>query len=254
MIFEVLTLFPEMFSGPLDSSIVKRARDAGRIDVRVRNIRDYATDKHRMADDQPYGGGPGMVMKPEPIAAALDAVAADHPDAKLVRIYLSPEGERWSQKLAEEFAGGQGVVLLCGHYEGVDERIRELYIDREISIGDYVLTGGELPAMVIVDSIARLIPGVVGNSESIERESFAKEGLLDHPHYTRPEEFQGLKVPEILLSGHHKRIEEWRRLQALERTLRRRPDIVERCRDSLTKQERRLIESLLEIEERENPE
>ena len=253
MKFEILTLFPEMFSGPLNTSILKRAQQSGRISVKVRNIRDYTTDKHHVTDDTPYGGGPGMVMKPEPIAAAFDAIAAEYGDLPLTRVYLSPEGERWNQNLAEEFSRLPGVVLLCGHYEGVDERIRQLYIDREISIGDYVLTGGELPAMVLIDSIARLIPGVVGNADSIVQESFGSHGLLDHPHYTRPEEFRGMRVPEVLLSGHHKRIEEWRRLQALQRTLARRPDLISRCEPNLTVQERKLLQSLMEGNDQEMP-
>lgn len=244
MKFEILTLFPEMFAGPLTSSILKRAREAGHIEVNVRNIRDWTSDRHHVTDDAPYGGGPGMVMKAEPVAAAFDAVQAQNSETPFTRVYLTPEGERWNQRLAEEFAALPGLILLCGHYEGVDERVRELYIDREISIGDFVLTGGELPAMVVIDSIARLIPGVVGNSESIEAESFAADGLLDHPHYTRPEEFRGLRVPEVLLSGHHKRIAEWRRLEALRRTLERRPDLITENLELLTPAERRLLASL----------
>jgi tRNA (guanine37-N1)-methyltransferase len=244
MKFEVLTLFPEMFAGVVGTSILKRAQAAGLVSVNVRNIRDYAIDKHRVTDDAPYGGGPGMVMKPEPIAAAIEAATAENPELPVVRVYLSPQGETWNQELAREFAQLPGVVLLCGHYEGIDERARELYIDREISIGDYVLTGGEIPAMVIIDSVIRLLPGVLGNEESAAQESF-NDGVFDHPHYTRPEVFQGRKVPEVLLSGHHKKIEEWRRLQALERTMARRPDLLERSQDSLSPQERALIQSLL---------
>lgn len=248
MRFEILTLFPEMFDGVLNSSILKRAQESERVSIRVRNIRDFTTDKHHVTDDAPYGGGPGMVMKAEPIAAAFDVIAAENVDAPLLRVYLSPEGEVWNQQLAEEFASLPGAVLLCGHYEGIDERIRELYVQREVSAGDYVLTGGELPAMIVVDSICRLLPGVLGNEESALHESFGIHGFLDHPHYTRPEEFRGMKVPEILLSGHHKRIEEWRRLQALQRTLARRPDLIERNRDKLSPEEKRLIESLMKAE------
>lgn len=246
MRIEVLSLFPEMFSGVLGASILKRAQSANLLSIRVRNIRDYTTDKHHVTDDAPYGGGPGMVMKPEPISAAIEAVLDDNAGTPLTKVYLSPEGETWNQELAREFSMLPGLVLLCGHYEGVDERVRGLYVDREVSIGDYVLTGGELPAMVVIDSVARLIPGVLGNEESPVQESFGDRGLLDHPHYTRPEEFRGMRVPDILLSGHHKRIEEWRRYQALERTLARRPDLVHRHQDKLSPEERRLICALLQ--------
>lgn len=246
MIIEILTLFPEMFHGVAGSSILARAQEAGHLILRVRDIRDYTTDKHRVADDAPYGGGPGMVMKPEPIAAAFDAVAADHPGVSLRRVYLSPEGRVWNQRLAEEYAKLPGLVLLCGHYEGVDERIRHLFIDDEVSLGDFVLTGGEIPAMAVLDSVVRLLPGVLGNEESLISESFGPWGLLDYPHYTRPPEFRGLAVPEILLSGHHKRIEEWRRLEALKRTLARRPDLLTKeTRARLTDAERALLDSLL---------
>ncbi len=246
MRFEILTLFPEMFEGVVNSSMLKRAQELGKVSVCVRNIRDFTADKHHVTDDAPYGGGPGMVMKPEPIAAAIDAVTDDNRELALTRVYLSPEGETWNQRLAEEFSQLQAVVLLCGHYEGIDERVREHCIDREISIGDYVLTGGELAAMVVLDSIVRLIPGVLGNDESATQESFASHGILDHPHYTRPEVFRGMKVPDILLSGHHKKIDEWRRLKALERTLARRPDLIDRSIESLTREERELLRSLTE--------
>jgi len=244
MKFEILTLFPEMFAPVLGSSILKRAEANGRVCFRVRNIRDFATDKHHVTDDTPYGGGPGMVMKPEPIAAAFAQIAADNPGVNFTRIYLSPQGEKWTQRMAEQFSAFEGIVLLCGHYEGVDERVRERFIDREVSIGDFVLTGGELAAMVLVDSVARLIPGVLGNDQSAEQESFSSDGLLDHPHYTRPEEFQGMRVPDVLLSGHHKKIEEWRRLEALKRTMERRPDLIEENRDSLSCKERELLDLL----------
>lgn len=226
MEIEVLTLFPEMFEGVLQSSILKRAQDQGFVRISVRNIRDYTTDKHHVADDAPYGGGPGMVMKVEPIAAAIEDAVARHAPTPMLRVYLSPDGEPWSQALAEEFSRLPGLLLLCGRYEGVDERVREHFIDREISIGDYVLTGGEIPAMVIIDSVVRLIPGVLGNEDSTRQDSFSGIGLLDCPHYTRPEEFRGWRVPEILLSGHHKKIEEWRRQQSLLRTAQRRPDLL----------------------------
>lgn len=246
MKIEILTLFPEMFAGVLGSSILKRAQDAGRVDVNVRNIRDYTTDKHHVADDSPYGGGPGMVMKPEPISAAIDATIAENPGTNLLRVYMSPDGEVWNQRLAEEFSSLPGVMILCGHYEGVDERVRELYIQREISVGDYVLTGGELPAMVVLDSIVRLLPGVLGNTESAVEESFGEHGLFDHPHYTRPETFRDMKVPEMLLSGHHKNIEEWRRQRAIERTFARRPELVQSNLERLTKKERELVRKLME--------
>ncbi|AXA35735.1 MAG: tRNA (guanosine(37)-N1)-methyltransferase TrmD [Candidatus Hydrogenedentota bacterium] len=235
MEIEVLTLFPEMFEGVLQSSILKRALDQGFVRISVRNIRDYTTDKHHVADDAPYGGGPGMVMKVEPIAAAIEDAVARHAPTPMLRVYLSPDGEPWSQALAEEFSRLPGLLLLCGRYEGVDERVREHFIDREISIGDYVLTGGEIPAMVIIDSVVRLIPGVLGNQDSTRQDSFSGIGLLDCPHYTRPEEFRGWRVPEILLSGHHKKIEEWRRQQSLLRTAQRRPDLLKALWDRLEK-------------------
>jgi tRNA (guanine37-N1)-methyltransferase len=242
MIIEVLTLFPEMFEGVLGTSMLKRAQERGIVRIRVRNIRDFTTDRHHVADDTPYGGGAGMVMKPEPIAAALEACVADNAPTPLTRVYLTPDGEPWSQRLAEDFATLPGLVLLCGHYEGIDERIREHFIDREISIGDYVLTGGELPAMVVIDSVVRLLPGALGNEESSRNDSFSGDGLLDYPHYTRPPVFRGHGIPEILLSGHHKRIDEWRRHQSLERTLRRRPDILAKLADRLSDADRRFLD------------
>ncbi|MGI8908327.1 MAG: tRNA (guanosine(37)-N1)-methyltransferase TrmD [Candidatus Sumerlaeaceae bacterium] len=248
MKFDILTLFPEMFAPVVDASILKRGQAAGAIEVVVHNIRDFTTDKHHVTDDAPYGGGPGMVMKPEPIAGAVEAIRQSNPSSRPLCIYLSPQGEVWNQQLAEELVKHDSIILLCGHYEGIDERARELYVDREISIGDYVLTGGELPAMVLIDTMARLVPGVVGNEDSVRQDSFSAEGLLDHPHYTRPEEFGGMHVPEILLSGHHKNIQEWRRLQAIQRTLDRRPDLITRCFPSLSSAEQRLIESLIHKE------
>lgn len=244
MRIEVLTLFPEMFDGVLGSSMIKRASDRGLVSVNVRNIRDYTTDKHHVADDAPYGGGPGMVMKAEPIAAAIEAVAAESPDAATLKVYLCPDGEPWTQALAHEFAGLDNLLLLCGHYEGVDERVRQTLIDREVSIGYFVLTGGEIPALVVIDSLVRLIPGVLGNDESSRQDSFGPHGLLDCPHYTRPDVFRGIATPEILLSGHHRKIDEWRRLQSIERTFRRRPDVIEKCRHLLTNNEIRFLESL----------
>lgn len=246
MIITVLTLFPEMFAGVFGSSILKRAQESGAVQLHVRNIRDYTSDKHHMTDDAPYGGGPGMVMKPEPIAAAFDAIDAEFAGVAATRIYLSPEGVRWSQALASEMTALPNLVLLCGHYEGIDERVREMYIHREVSLGDFVLTGGEIPAMAVVDSIVRLVPGVVGNAESIVHESFCGDGLLDHPHYTRPEDFRGVQVPGILKSGHHKRIEQWRRLQAIQRTIAKRPDLIEEQAERLSAEERALLRTLMQ--------
>lgn len=227
MRFDILTLFPEMFAGPLTESILKRAQQAGLISVNLHDIRDYATDRHRTADDAPYGGGAGMVMKAEPLAACIRAVLAapDAPAAPPV-ILLSPDGELFTQALAEELARLPRLVLVCGHYEGVDERIRATLITREASIGDYVLTGGELAAMVLVDAVARLVPGVL-DAESTAEESHS-DGLLEYPHYTRPAVWEGLEAPAVLLSGHHGEVAKWRRQQRLRRTLERRPDLLAR--------------------------
>ncbi len=221
---EILTLFPEYFDTPLASSLLGKASAAGLASFRATNIRDFATDKHKSADDLPYGGGAGMVMKPEPLAGALEAARERAPSSP--RILLTPQGERLSQSLAAELAEGPGMILTCGHYEGIDERIREAWIDREISIGDFVLTGGEPAALVLLDAVVRLVPGVVGNAESLADESF-QTNLLEYPHYTRPREFRGMKVPDVLLSGHHGKIDEWRREKSLERTRERRPDLLQ---------------------------
>jgi tRNA (guanine37-N1)-methyltransferase len=225
MRFDILTLFPAMFSGPLTESIIKRAQQAGLINIQLHDIRDYATDRHRTADDAPYGGGAGMVMKAAPLAACIrhvQALAAPAPEVVL----LSPDGQPFNQVLAEELAGLPRLLLVCGHYEGVDERIRETLITREISIGDYVLTGGELAAMVLVDAVARLVPGVL-DAESISEESHS-DGLLEYPHYTRPAVWEGYEVPPVLLSGHHGEVAKWRRRERLRRTLERRPDLLAR--------------------------
>lgn len=222
--FDVLTLFPEMFGGFLQSSIIHKAREKGLITTNVVNFRDYATDRHRTVDDVPYGGGGGMVLKPEPLFRAVDDLTQGLPRPPI--LLMSPQGETFTQKKAEQLARNSQLIILCGHYEGFDERIREHLVTEEISIGDYVLTGGELPAMVLIDSISRLVPGVLGNKMSAVTDSFST-GLLEHPHYTRPAEFRGLKVPEILLSGHHARIEKWRREQSLLRTWQRRPDLLQ---------------------------
>ena len=218
---DVLTLFPEMFTGPLDHSILGRAIDRGLLQVHLTNPRDFTTDRHRTVDDYPYGGGPGMVMKPGPIFAAIGSLAqSDDPI-----ILLSPQGRLFSQAVAAELASQPRLILVCGHYEGVDERVREHLATDELSIGDYVLTGGELAAMVVIDAVARLLPGVLGAEASAGEESHS-QGLLEYPHYTRPPEFRGWTVPEILLSGHHAEIARWRREQSLLRTAQRRPDLL----------------------------
>jgi tRNA (guanine37-N1)-methyltransferase len=239
MRFDILTIFPEMFESFFGCSLLKRAQDRGLIRIEAHDIRAGATDRHRMTDDYPYGGGAGMVMKVEPIARVLESIGAR--PGECLRVLLTPQGETFSQAIAGELARAGRVVLICGHYEGVDERVRENLVDRELSIGDYILTGGEAAAMVIVDAVARLVPGVLGNEESARHESFAG-GLLESPQYTRPEEFRGWKVPELLLSGHHREIETWRRREALRRTLRRRPDLLARA--TLTEQDRRVLEEL----------
>ncbi|NWF80774.1 MAG: tRNA (guanosine(37)-N1)-methyltransferase TrmD [Chloroflexi bacterium] len=237
MRFDILTLFPGMFAGPLSESILKRAQQAGLIAVHLHNIRDWARDRHRTADDAPYGGGAGMVLKAEPLAACIRAVlatpatestpsgAAGDPVAPQPPvILLSPDGERFSQSLAQELATLERLVLVCGHYEGIDERVREALITRELSIGDYVLTGGELAALVVVDAVARLVPGVI-DAESVAEESHS-DGLLEYPHYTRPAIWEGRPVPPVLLSGHHGEVAKWRRYERLRRTLARRPDLL----------------------------
>jgi len=233
MRFDILTVFPEMFDSPCGCSLLKKARDRGLIDIRLHDIRRSAEDKHRMTDDAPYGGGGGMVMKVEPIDRALQSIGV--PEQEVPIILMTPQGERFDQKIAEELSLFPQIVLICGHYEGVDERVRMHLINREISIGDYVLTGGELSAMVLVDAVSRLIPGVLGNSESAGADSFSM-GFLEYPHYTRPAEYRGWKVPEVLLSGNHREIEAWRRRESLLRTLKRRPDLLRGA--VLTDQER----------------
>lgn len=225
MRFFVLSLFPEMFDSVLNHSILKRAVQNGHLEVIQYSIRDFAEGKHKMTDDTPYGGGGGMVMKPEPIFAAVEHVIEHHQLDRYKVIYLTPQGETLTQNMAKELAQEENLILLCGHYEGVDERVRIGLVDQEISIGDYVLTGGELAAMVLLDVVARMIPAVVGCAQSVVNDSFYNP-LLDYPHYTRPQVFRGMAVPEILLSGHHKKIEEWRYQQALERTKQRRSDLL----------------------------
>ncbi|MBO8167793.1 MAG: tRNA (guanosine(37)-N1)-methyltransferase TrmD [Thermoanaerobacteraceae bacterium] len=220
---DILTIFPDMFK-PLEESIIKRAREKKLLSVRVVDIREFATDKHKKVDDYPFGGGAGMVMKPEPIFRAVRNVIGDSDNVPV--ILMSPQGETFNQKIAYELAQYDRMVLICGHYEGVDERVREALVTRELSIGDYVLTGGELPAMVVVDAVARLIPGVLGDETSPKEDSFAN-GLLEYPQYTRPREYAGMSVPDVLLSGNHEAIRRWRRKKSLERTLLRRPDLLQ---------------------------
>lgn len=223
MRIDILTIFPRMFDGPFTESIVKRAREKGLVEINLVNIRDYSPNKHKSVDDYPYGGGAGMVMRPEPVFLATEAVRRENSWV----ILLSPQGTVLRQEKVRELATRPHLVLICGHYEGVDERIREYLVDEEISIGDYILTGGELPAMVLVDAVVRLIPGVLGTHVSLEEESF-NNGLLEYPQYTRPRNFRGLQVPEILLSGNHQEVARWRREQAIRRTLERRPDLLGR--------------------------
>lgn len=220
MKIDVLTLFPEMFSGPLDVSMVARARKAGLLELQLHNLRDWTRDRHKTVDDRPFGGGPGMVLKPEPIFEAVESLAGSGTRV----LMMNPSGRQFTQAVARELAAHPHLLFLCGSYEGFDERIRTLVHD-ELSIGDYVLTNGGLPAMVVIDAVARLIPGVLGHDESASDESFS-HGLLEYPHYTRPAEFRGMKAPEVLLSGNHAEIEKWRREQARQRTKERRPDLL----------------------------
>jgi len=239
IVFDILSVFPEMFQSALGSSLIKRSIENGLVEVNLHNIRDYASDRHRTTDDTPYGGGGGMVMKVEPVANALKAIVSA--GGKTLVILLSPQGETFEQKTVEELAQYSRIALICGHYEGIDERIREHLVDREISIGDYVLSGGELPAMIVVDAVSRLVPGFVGNSKSVLYDSFST-GLLEGPHYTRPREYESWKVPEVLLSGHQKKIDEWRRRKSLKRTLQRRPDMLRQV--DLAKEDKKMLEEL----------
>ena len=254
MNFHILTLFPDMVMDGLNTSIIGRAVNAGLLSIEAVNIRDYAFNKHQSVDDYPYGGGAGMLMQAEPVYLAYEAVAgkiADRGDTdqggrKLRVVYLSPQGNVFNQKMAEELAQEEDLILLCGHYEGIDERVLEEIVTDYVSIGDYVLTGGELPAMVMVDAISRLVPGVLHNDVSAEFESL-QDNLLEYPQYSRPEEWHGKKVPPVLLSGHHANIEKWRREQSILRTYERRPDLFEKC--ELTEKERKWLEEELRKEE-----
>jgi len=228
--FDIVTIFPKMVEGPLAEGIVARAIAKGLLDIRVHDLRDFTTDRHRVVDDVPFGGGPGMVLKPEPLFAAVEAIVAQRAQRGVeggrAIVLTSPDGEPLTHGVATRLSALDHVVILCGRYEGVDERVRTHLATEAISIGDYVVSGGELPALVIVDAVARLVPGVVGDESSVAGDTFAREGLLDFPQYTRPAEFRGLGVPPVLLSGHHAEIEKWRRQQAIERTRRHRPDLL----------------------------
>jgi tRNA (guanine37-N1)-methyltransferase len=241
MRFDILTLFPHMFSSPFRESILGKAIDKGLIQMQTVDIRDFALDKHRVVDDTPYGGGQGMVMKVEPIARAIEWVKSQSPSTWT--IYLTPQGKQFNQEIARDLSSRSHLVLLCGRYEGVDERVREFFADEEISIGDYVLTGGELAAMVIIDAVSRLLPGVLGSDRSAEEDSFFNS-VLEYPQYTRPSDFRGSSVPEVLLSGNHSAISLWRRREALRRTLVRRPDLLAKA--NLSDEDKKLLEQILQ--------
>lgn len=244
--FHVLSIFPEMFESFLGASICKRALEAGHIGIALHNFRDYTEDKHRRVDDAPFGGGAGMLIAPQSVFDCFRDIEKGQQGRRKINIYLSPAGEVLTQPLAAELAGYEEINLLCGHYEGVDQRILDAKIDREISIGDYILTGGELPAMVLIDCIMRHIPGVLGNSASAEGESFCYDGLLEYPQYTRPADFRGMRVPEVLLSGHHANILAWQRQKALEKTAKNRPDLLKKAK--LTQKEHEIW-----VERRQEP-
>jgi tRNA (guanine37-N1)-methyltransferase len=247
MIFDVLTLFPGMFASPLQESILGRAIKQGLLQVRAHNLRDWSEGKHQTTDDAPYGGGDGMVMKPEPIARALAALKEQTPNTKV--LLMTPQGTRFSQRHSKKLAEEEGLIFLCGRYEGFDERVRQSLVDAEFSIGDYVLTGGELPAMVMIDAISRQLPGVLGCSGSAESDSFA-DGLLEYPQYTRPAEFNGMAVPQVLLSGDHGKIARWRHEQQLLRTWQRRPDLLKKM--ALSDEDKKTLERLQQTLESDN--
>lgn len=242
MKIDILTLFPDMFTGVFGSSILKKAQEKEAVELRVVNFRDYTTSKHNSVDDYPYGGGAGMVLTPQPIFDAVEDLTKET-ERKPRVVLMCPQGERFTQKKSEELAEEEHLIFVCGHYEGYDERIREHLVTDEISIGDYVLTGGELASMVITDSVVRLLPGVLGNHASQVEDSFST-GLLEHPHYTRPADFRGMKVPDVLMSGNHKNIDEWRHKESLRRTYTRRPDLLEER--ELSKQEKKWLEQIKE--------
>ena len=243
MTFDILTLFPGMFQGPFGESIICRAKNSSLIEICLHNIRDYAGDRHRTTDDAPYGGGAGMVMKVEPIASCVEAVRTCRPAAKVV--LTTPQGMPLNHSLAARLSEEEGLIIICGRYEGVDERVRELFVDYEISLGDFVLTGGEIAAMALVDAVTRLVPGVLGSAESAADDSFC-DGLLEYPQYTRPPEFRGLPVPEVLLSGNHREIVRWRRREALRKTLVSRPELLAAAR--LSEDDQRCLRELQEAD------
>jgi tRNA (guanine37-N1)-methyltransferase len=237
---DIVTIFPAMVDAVLDAGVVGRARESGLVDIKVRDLRDYTEDKHRMVDDIPYGGGPGMVMKPEPFFRAVEAITAERGQPTAV-ILVTPQGQPLTHAVAERLSRMERLVVLCGRYEGIDERVTEALVTEEISIGDYVLTGGELPALVVVDAVVRLVPGVVGDEGSVADDSFVR-GLLDHPHYTRPAVFRGMAVPDVLVSGHHAAIDKWRRRERVRRTKARRPELLAEA--NLSEAERRELEKI----------
>lgn len=236
MNFDILTLFPGMFNGPFGESIINRARDKQLIDISLHNIRDYAADRHQTADDAPYGGGAGMIMKVEPLSACIESVKMQNPASMVVM--TAPQGRLFTHAVASEMAALSGLIIVCGRYEGVDERVLQLYVENAVSVGDYVLSGGEIAAMAVVDAVTRLLPGVLGSDESAEQDSFT-DGLLEYPQYTRPPDFRGLKVPDILLSGNHELIRIWRRRESLSRTRKLRPDLLAEA--VLTKEDYKLL-------------
>jgi tRNA (guanine37-N1)-methyltransferase len=241
MRFDIITIFPGYFASPLAEALIGRAADAGLLDFRIVDLRDFSDDPHRKVDDEAYGGGPGMVMAAPPVFAAVEALRAEKAGAPHV-VFLSPQGRRFDAAFARELAGRPRVALVCGRYEGIDERTREAGLfDEELSLGDFVLPGGEVAALAVIEAVARFVPGVVGDPGSVRADSF-EDGLLDHPHYTRPREFRGLAVPAVLFSGHHERIRDWRRQRQLEESLRRRPDLLPGA--SLTEEERKRLEGL----------
>lgn len=242
MRIDVLSLFPDMFSGVFGQSILKKAQEKHALEISVLDFRQFSTNKHRNVDDYPYGGGAGMVLTPQPLFDAVDTLTKDT-SIKPRIILLCPQGDRFDQKKAEELAHEEHLIFLCGHYEGYDERVREYLVTDEISIGDYVLTGGELGAMVVIDAVSRLLPGVLGKEESHLQDSFST-GILEHPHYTRPADFRGMKVPDVLLSGNHKNIEDWRKKESLKRTFERRPDLLENIK--LSADEEKMLKEIKE--------
>lgn len=227
MRFDIITIFPQIFDGVFDHGITRRAIESGIANIRILNLRDFATDKHNSVDDRPYGGGEGMVFMPDPLFQAVEYCQGGPKSSLHHVVLLSPQGRTWSHEMAAEYARIPHIILICGRYEGVDQRVVDALVDREISIGDFILSGGEIPAMVLVDSVVRLLPGVVGNEDSIANESFST-GLLDYPQYTRPAEYRGMRVPEVLLSGDHARIERWRKERALEKTRQNRPEMMDK--------------------------